>query len=261
MNVGPVPLAPNMRNMNMQNLRQPFANPGHSQQTAAQKKAREDRKRSHIKKPLNAFMWYMKENRPKLMEELGFREKQSAELNKELGQRWHRLSKDDQEKYFTMAKQDKANHQLQYPNWSARENYAIHKKKKRKVEKTEDLNETKKCRARFGLTNQSQWCAFCKRKKKCQYAGGVGEEMTSRSSSSTEPSLHGDDGHHLMASEDDDEMKPPFLSTHPGAMQMPGVPPMSDDSDNDELDEDMEDDDPTLTSTLLEGVNTDMLRP
>uniref|UniRef100_F1KSI6 Protein pop-1 n=1 Tax=Ascaris suum TaxID=6253 RepID=F1KSI6_ASCSU len=36
----------------------------------------------HIKKPLNAFMWYMKENRPKLMEELDYKERQSAELNK-----------------------------------------------------------------------------------------------------------------------------------------------------------------------------------
>ena len=39
----------------------------------------------HIKKPLNAFMIYMKENRQKLMEERGYKERQSAELNKELG--------------------------------------------------------------------------------------------------------------------------------------------------------------------------------
>ncbi|KIH52585.1 HMG box [Ancylostoma duodenale] len=52
----------------------------------------------HIKKPLNAFMWFMKENRPKLMEELGYKEKQSAELNKELGKRWHDLPKEEQQK-------------------------------------------------------------------------------------------------------------------------------------------------------------------
>lgn len=47
-----------------------------------------DRRRdNHIKKPLNAFMWFMKENRPRLMEEQGYKERQSAELNKELGRR------------------------------------------------------------------------------------------------------------------------------------------------------------------------------
>lgn len=43
-------------------------------------------------------MWFMKENRPKLMEELGYKEKQSAELNKELGKRWHDLPKEEQQK-------------------------------------------------------------------------------------------------------------------------------------------------------------------
>lgn len=39
------------------------------------KRPREGRvkKEEHIKKPLNAFMWFMKENRPKILNELGFK--------------------------------------------------------------------------------------------------------------------------------------------------------------------------------------------
>ncbi|VDN42741.1 unnamed protein product [Gongylonema pulchrum] len=30
-----------------------------------------------------------------------------------------------------------------------------------------DNGEQKKCRARFGVVNQDQWCKHCKRKKRC----------------------------------------------------------------------------------------------
>lgn len=121
----------------------------------------------HIKKPLNAFMWYMKENRPKLMEELDYKERQSAELNKELGRRWHDLPKEEQQRYYELAKEDREQHMQKYPGWSARENYAINKKKKRKRDKSVENGEQKKCRARFGVVNQDQWCKHCKRKKRC----------------------------------------------------------------------------------------------
>ncbi|CAO4360677.1 unnamed protein product [Caenorhabditis nigoni] len=133
------------------------------------------KKEDHIKKPLNAFMWYMKENRPKLLEEVGNDQKQSAELNKELGKRWHDLPKEEQQKYFEMAKKDRESHKEKYPQWSARENYAVNKKKpKRKRDKSvvsgSENNDQKKCRARFGVTNTSMWCKPCQRKKKCIYA-------------------------------------------------------------------------------------------
>ena len=48
------------------------------------------------------------------------------------------------------------------------------KRKKRKREKSSsgggdpnDCNNPKKCRARFGLDQQAQWCKPCRRKKKC----------------------------------------------------------------------------------------------
>uniref|UniRef100_A0A0K0DZ57 dTCF n=1 Tax=Strongyloides stercoralis TaxID=6248 RepID=A0A0K0DZ57_STRER len=123
--------------------------------------------KEHVKKPLNAFMWYMKENRPKLLEEAEYKEKQSAELNKELGRRWHDLPKEEQQKYYDLAKQDREDHQQKYPNWTARDNYAIRKRKKAKREKSMDGGENKKCRARFGIQNQESWCKHCKRKKRC----------------------------------------------------------------------------------------------
>ncbi|CAJ0914425.1 unnamed protein product, partial [Mesorhabditis belari] len=253
---GQVPLTSNLRPgalNQMTNVRVPPYNVATGSQSQTTTPKRKERKRSpHIKKPLNAFMWFMKENRPKLMAELGFKEKQSAELNKELGKRWHELNKEAQEKYFVLAKKDKEDHQQRYPGWSARENYAIHKKKKRKREKTEDINEAKKCRARFGVDRQDLWCQYCRRKKKCQFTGGGGGEV-SRSSSSTEPSLPGDVTHLLLNSENDD-IKMPFRIKNEDVNYE-----SESDTDGEEMDEDLDMDDPTLTAHELERVNTDQL--
>ncbi|GMT28109.1 hypothetical protein PFISCL1PPCAC_19406 [Pristionchus fissidentatus] len=132
-------------------------------------------KEEHIKKPMNAFMWYMKENRPKIMEEEEWKDKQSAELNKELGFRWQKLGKEEQKKYYEMANEDKKAHLLRYPNWSARENYASNKKKKKKRDRTIESGESKKCRARFGMNAIDKWCKHCTRKKKCLYTRGDDE--------------------------------------------------------------------------------------
>ena len=100
------------------------------------KMERESKKDSHIKKPLNAFMWFMKENRQKVLNEDGNASKQSAELNTILGKMWHDLPKDEQQKYYEKAKEERENHQKLYPNWSARENYAVNKKKRKKRERS-----------------------------------------------------------------------------------------------------------------------------
>uniref|UniRef100_A0A915IQC5 dTCF n=1 Tax=Romanomermis culicivorax TaxID=13658 RepID=A0A915IQC5_ROMCU len=137
-----------------------------NRQLNCQRQLKESRKH-HIKKPLNAFMLYMKQMRQTVMQEADLRERQSAEINKILGKRWHALTKEEQQKYFDMAKKERMDHLKKYPNWSARDNYAIHKKKKKRKDKTHDNSEAKKCRARFGLNQQDQWCKHCKRKKKC----------------------------------------------------------------------------------------------
>uniref|UniRef100_A0A1I8BI13 HMG box domain-containing protein n=1 Tax=Meloidogyne hapla TaxID=6305 RepID=A0A1I8BI13_MELHA len=111
----------------------------------------------------------MKENRHKYMDDCADKRKQSAELNKELGQIWQKMSRDEQQPYYEMAQQKREEHQRLYPNWTARENYAIHKKakKRRTRERSLENNEQKKCRARFGIDNVIKWCKHCKRKKRC----------------------------------------------------------------------------------------------
>ncbi|KAG5886483.1 hypothetical protein JTB14_034402 [Gonioctena quinquepunctata] len=196
-----------------------------------------EKKKPHIKKPLNAFMLYMKEMRAKVVAECTLKE--SAAINQILGRRWHSLSREEQAKYYEKARQERQLHMQLYPGWSARDNYGYGtKKKKRKKERTpiesgdpidipsefkipqvvekwhalgreeqakyyelarrerqlhmqlypdwssranatrgkkrkrkqdpaDGGNSMKKCRARYGLDQQSQWCKPCRRKKKC----------------------------------------------------------------------------------------------
>ncbi|XP_078509294.1 transcription factor 7 isoform X2 [Lissotriton helveticus] len=124
-------------------------------------------KKPTIKKPLNAFMLYMKEMRAKVIAECTLKE--SAAINQILGRRWHALSREEQAKYYELARKERQLHMQLYPGWSARDNYG--KKKRRTREKQQDSNpepgSPKKCRARFGLSQQTDWCGPCRRKKKC----------------------------------------------------------------------------------------------
>ncbi|KAM5139365.1 transcription factor 7-like 2 isoform 6-T6 [Callospermophilus lateralis] len=146
-------------------------------------KKEEEKKKPHIKKPLNAFMLYMKEMRAKVVAECTLKE--SAAINQILGRRWHALSREEQAKYYELARKERQLHMQLYPGWSARDNYG--KKKKRKRDKqpgeTNDLSAPKKCRARFGLDQQNNWCGPCRRKKKCvRYIQGGGSCLSPPSS-------------------------------------------------------------------------------
>ncbi|KAK3529567.1 hypothetical protein QTP70_031985, partial [Hemibagrus guttatus] len=125
-------------------------------------KKEDEKKKPHIKKPLNAFMLYMKEMRAKVVAECTLKE--SAAINQILGRRWHALSREEQAKYYELARKERQLHMQLYPGWSARDNYG--KKKKRKREKQQadgsDLSAPKKCRARFGLDQQNNWCGPCR---------------------------------------------------------------------------------------------------
>ncbi|XP_043374256.1 transcription factor 7-like 2 isoform X14 [Chelonia mydas] len=150
-------------------------------------KKEEEKKKPHIKKPLNAFMLYMKEMRAKVVAECTLKE--SAAINQILGRRWHALSREEQAKYYELARKERQLHMQLYPGWSARDNYVggYGKKKKRKRDKqpgeTNDLSAPKKCRARFGLDQQNNWCGPCRRKKKCvRYIQGEGSCISPPSS-------------------------------------------------------------------------------
>ncbi|KAF4802893.1 Transcription factor 7-like 1 [Turdus rufiventris] len=109
---------------------QPSASPGGSSKSPVAVK-KEEEKKPHIKKPLNAFMLYMKEMRAKVVAECTLKE--SAAINQILGRRWHSLSREEQAKYYELARKERQLHSQLYPTWSARDNYG--KKKKRKREK------------------------------------------------------------------------------------------------------------------------------
>nr|XP_023659345.1 transcription factor 7-like 2 isoform X1 [Paramormyrops kingsleyae]XP_023659346.1 transcription factor 7-like 2 isoform X1 [Paramormyrops kingsleyae] len=132
-----------------------------------QAKQEKEPKKPVIKKPLNAFMLYMKEMRAKVIAECTLKE--SAAINQILGRKWHALTREEQAKYYELARKERQLHMQLYPSWSARDNYG--KKKRRKREKQQDSNSDpgspKKCRARFGLNQQTDWCGPCRRKKKC----------------------------------------------------------------------------------------------
>ncbi|XP_077594591.1 transcription factor 7-like 2 isoform X24 [Stigmatopora nigra] len=142
------------------------------------KKEEEKKKQVHIKKPLNAFMLYMKEMRAKVVAECTLKE--SAAINQILGRRWHALSREEQAKYYELARKERQLHMQLYPGWSARDNYGKRKKRKREKQQAEsnehreyfpnpclslppitDLSAPKKCRARFGLDQQNNWCGPC----------------------------------------------------------------------------------------------------
>ena len=46
---------------------------------------------------------------------------------------WHALDKAEQARYYEMARKEKELHMQLYPGWSARDNYGLHSKKKRKL--------------------------------------------------------------------------------------------------------------------------------
>ncbi|KAL5018769.1 hypothetical protein ScPMuIL_004491 [Solemya velum] len=146
---------------------QPLSQDNHSGQGNMNQES--EKKKPHIKKPLNAFMLFMKEQRASVVAECTLKE--SAAINQILGRKWHALDKSDQAKYYEMAKKEKELHLQLYPGWSARDNYACQSKKKRKRKEihgdNRDCTIAKKCRARFGVDQQMQWCKPCRRKKKC----------------------------------------------------------------------------------------------
>nr|XP_046236161.1 transcription factor 7-like 1 isoform X2 [Scatophagus argus] len=84
--------------------------------------------RQLVKKPLNAFMLYMKEMRHKVLQE--GRERESAAINRILGRRWNALPHSEQSKYYELAHKERLLHMQLYPGWSARDNYGKRKRKR-----------------------------------------------------------------------------------------------------------------------------------
>ncbi|XP_061473082.1 transcription factor 7 isoform X10 [Rhineura floridana] len=116
-----------------------------SMKSQPEPKREKEAKKPTIKKPLNAFMLYMKEMRGTVIAECTLKE--SAAINQILGRRWHALSREEQAKYYELARKERQLHMQLYPGWSARDNYG--KKKRRTREKQHDSNSGGK-RSAFG---------------------------------------------------------------------------------------------------------------
>uniref|UniRef100_A0A673GTQ1 HMG box domain-containing protein n=1 Tax=Sinocyclocheilus rhinocerous TaxID=307959 RepID=A0A673GTQ1_9TELE len=97
----------------------------------AELKREKEPKKPVIKKPLNAFMLYMKEMRAKVIAECTLKE--SAAINQILGRRWHALTREEQAKYYELARKERQLHMQLYPSWSARDNYVTIKKRIKKT--------------------------------------------------------------------------------------------------------------------------------
>nr|XP_033804870.1 transcription factor 7-like 1 isoform X1 [Geotrypetes seraphini] len=123
---------------------------------------KEEEKKPHVKKPLNAFMLYMKEMRAKVVAECTLKE--SAAINQILGRRWHSLSREEQAKYYELARKERQLHSQLYPTWSARDNYG--KKKKRKREKQSQL-QTQEADNLLAPKNKKQCIQYLPAEKPC----------------------------------------------------------------------------------------------
>lgn len=115
-------------------FREPYSSqdvPNHDPVTPAPapSRKRSEKPPAHVKKPLNAFMLFMKEMRAQVVAECTMKE--SAAINQILGRKWHALSHEEQAKFYEMARKEKELHQRLYPGWSARDNYAYHAKRRK----------------------------------------------------------------------------------------------------------------------------------
>nr|XP_034961338.1 transcription factor 7 isoform X5 [Zootoca vivipara] len=132
--------------------KQEFDHYDRSMKSQPEPKREKEAKKPTIKKPLNAFMLYMKEMRGTVIAECTLKE--SAAINQILGRRWHALSREEQAKYYELARKERQLHMQLYPGWSARDNYG--KKKRRTREKQQDSNSGKSTGANSSTLSGNQ---------------------------------------------------------------------------------------------------------
>ncbi|XP_034529018.1 protein pop-1-like isoform X2 [Notolabrus celidotus] len=96
--------------------------------TVSNKRKREsDGDGPYIKKPLNAFMLFLKAQQPLVTDDItkGGR----SAVTKHLGAMWKSMTNEEQAKYYTQADEERRLHALKYPEWSNSDSYG--KKRKR----------------------------------------------------------------------------------------------------------------------------------
>ncbi|KAM8854545.1 protein pop-1-like [Synchiropus picturatus] len=84
----------------------------------------------YIRRPPNAFMVFMRENREIVTRTL--KPKHSVETNTILGEMWRKMSTDEREIYYQKATEERRIHAEKYPEWSSQDNYGKKAKRQRK---------------------------------------------------------------------------------------------------------------------------------
>uniref|UniRef100_H3CE54 HMG box domain-containing protein n=1 Tax=Tetraodon nigroviridis TaxID=99883 RepID=H3CE54_TETNG len=89
--------------------------------------------RPYIKKPLNAFMVFMREHRPFIDEEV--KRKGNGVVNMHLAQTWKMMTKEQQAIYYQEAERQRQLHKQLYPEWSNGDNYGrkLYQEERRRV--------------------------------------------------------------------------------------------------------------------------------
>ncbi|KAM8877989.1 uncharacterized protein ACB058_003623 [Synchiropus picturatus] len=118
-----------------QRVIQIFVNPHstpHPPQAVTPKQRRNSvqKNRPYIRRPPNAFMIFMRENREKITNTL--KPKHSVEANTILGQMWREMSPSEQEIYYQKAAEERRIHAEKHPDWSSKDNYGLKRKRQRR---------------------------------------------------------------------------------------------------------------------------------
>ncbi|KAM9793879.1 uncharacterized protein ACBT44_018147 isoform 2-T2 [Syngnathus typhle] len=92
-----------------------------------------DADQPYVKKPPNAFMCFLKEQRQHVKAQMNL--KDSASVNTVLGHMWKLLTDEGQAKYYKIADAEKKLHSQMYPEWSSSDNYG-NKRRRRSVTAT-----------------------------------------------------------------------------------------------------------------------------
>ncbi|KAG7524800.1 hypothetical protein JOB18_017013 [Solea senegalensis] len=94
----------------------------------------QDDEQPYVKKPPNAFLLFLKEQRPNVV--AGLKMTNNADINTELGLRWRSMSVLEKDRYFREAGDLRRLHEQQFPEWSTRDNYG---KKRRRIRRKDPM--------------------------------------------------------------------------------------------------------------------------
>ncbi|MED6278732.1 hypothetical protein CHARACLAT_026942 [Characodon lateralis] len=110
---------------------------------------KQDGGRAYVKKPPNAFMLFLKEQRPKVVAELNMNH--SVAVNSIVGEKWKSLSEEQKAKYYDQARVEKQLHEQQHPEWSNTDNYG---KKRNRIRQKNTESSSMACKTDFSTSQQ-----------------------------------------------------------------------------------------------------------